>query len=202
MNNFSVFVRDESSYSFVRRNVPFVNVELKPDIALILANNSIYPKNEFRNGALILLRNDGEKTLSDSELEKVLTFLNKKFNRNLLQSDTHVYHDDNLDDKKAKKELKSLWDKMSCRELVVTDRLHGMIFAAITGTPCVVLKSKSPKVKGVYNWIKECEYIELVENIDDLNKAVEKVLQAKSRKLEMKKLNDEFIKMAKKIKEL
>lgn len=33
-------------------------------------------------------------------------------------------------------------------ELVITDRIHGMIFAAITGTPCIALSNY--KIKGTY----------------------------------------------------
>ena len=32
-------------------------------------------------------------------------------------------------------------------KIVITDRLHGMIFAAITNNPCVVLLSQSLKLK-------------------------------------------------------
>lgn len=201
MNHFFIFVRDKFSYDFVSQNIPSVNVDLKPDMALMLGNNDSYPKHEMRSGVLILLRNDNEKTLSDNNLEKVLDFLNRKFNHHLVQSDTHVYHDD-LDEMSAKRDLQILWDTMSAKELVVTDRLHGMVFAAITGTPCIVLQSKSPKVKGVYNWIKRWKYIELVEDITKFDNAVEKVLKVKNCEVEMQKINDEFAEMAKEIKEL
>ena len=59
-------------------------------------------------------------------------------------------------------------------ELVITDRLHGMIFCAITGTPCIVINSKSPKVAGCYEWIKNLDYIRFAENAasikDEYNK--------------------------------
>lgn len=51
---------------------------------------------------------------------------------------------------------------------MITDRLHGMIFCAITGTNCIVLNSKSPKLRGCYEWIKHLGYIRFVENIDDI----------------------------------
>lgn len=201
MNKFLIFVRDSSSYNFINQNMPFVNVELEPDMALMLANFNIYSKEELRDGALILLRNDSEQTLKDDEYDKVLQYLNQKFNHNLIQSDTHVYYDD-LNNKKAKERLKNLFNKMLCKKLVVTDRLHGMIFAAITGTPCVVLKSKSPKIQGVYKWIEDCKYIELIENVNNLDKAVEKVLQVENKRIKTDKLNKEFNDMAEKIKEL
>ena len=33
---------------------------------------------------------------------------------------------------------------------VITDRLHGMIFAAVTGTPAVVLRSSDRKIEEYY----------------------------------------------------
>jgi len=45
----------------------------------------------------------------------------------------------------------------SSSKLVVTDRLHGMVFAALAGTPCVVMGNCNYKVKGIYNWIENKE---------------------------------------------
>ena len=57
-----------------------------------------------------------------------------------------------------------------CNALVViTDRLHGMLFAAITGTPCIALDNISGKVGGVYRmWLKNLPWINFVENIDEI----------------------------------
>ena len=43
-----------------------------------------------------------------------------------------------------------------------------MVFAAITGTPCVVVNSKSHKLLGCYEWIRHLRYIKFIDNIDDL----------------------------------
>ena len=56
-------------------------------------------------------------------------------------------------------ELEQQYSAFRSAELVVTDRLHGMVFSAITGTPCIFLNSKSPKVLGCYAWLKHLDYI-------------------------------------------
>ena len=61
-------------------------------------------------------------------------------------------------------ELQRQFDKFRHASLVVTDRLHGMIFCAITGTPCIVLDSKSPKVRGCYEWIEQLDYIRFADH--------------------------------------
>ena len=44
--------------------------------------------------------------------------------------------------------------------MLVTDRLHGMIFSYLVGTPCIVLDNKTKKVSGVYNsWLSKTDLI-------------------------------------------
>jgi len=65
--------------------------------------------------------------------------------------------------------LEEKFDEFRAVKLVVTDRLHGMIFCAITGTPCVVVNSKSHKVEGCYDWIKNLEYIKFCSDVNDFD---------------------------------
>jgi len=65
-------------------------------------------------------------------------------------------------------ELEKKYEEFRNAALVVTDRLHGMIFCAITGTPCIVINSKSPKIKGCFEWLKHLEYIKFCDNINDI----------------------------------
>jgi pyruvyl transferase EpsI len=62
-------------------------------------------------------------------------------------------------------------------QLVITDRLHGMVFCAITGTPCVVVNSRSPKVLGCYEWIRELPYIHILGEECDLEKIYNAIKQ-------------------------
>lgn len=72
-------------------------------------------------------------------------------------------------------ELEKQFETFRRAELVITDRLHGMIFAAITGTPCAVFFSMSHKVKGIYDWcLSGVEYIQHVENCADIAAFYEK----------------------------
>jgi len=65
---------------------------------------------------------------------------------------------------------------VSSAECVVTDRLHGMVLSAVTGTPCVVFSSGYHKVEGCYEWIKELGYISFIRNIDELESAINTVM--------------------------
>lgn len=63
-------------------------------------------------------------------------------------------------------ELNEMWNNFKKSKVVVTDRLHGMIFCVITKTPCIALKSLDHKVVESYKWIKDLDYVELVDDLD------------------------------------
>lgn len=48
--------------------------------------------------------------------------------------------------------------------MVITDRLHGMIFCYITNTPCLVFQNNIYKVRETYEWIKGNKNINLVSD--------------------------------------
>lgn len=52
--------------------------------------------------------------------------------------------------------------------VLVTDRLHAMLFAASTGTPCVALDNVSGKVSGVHHWIESLDYVKVARNVEEL----------------------------------
>ena len=60
-------------------------------------------------------------------------------------------------------------DEISGYDLVITDCLHGMLFCAITGTPCIAVDQISHKVRGEYKWISELPFIYFAERIDDIS---------------------------------
>ncbi len=62
----------------------------------------------------------------------------------------------------AKKCFKK-WNEFSSVQLVVTDRLHGMVFSAITGTPCIALDNISHKVYGAYQWLSYLPYLRFLQ---------------------------------------
>ena len=59
------------------------------------------------------------------------------------------------------------WEEFKHARLVITDRLHGMIFSAITGTPCVALNNSNGKVGFEYEWLKNLPYIGFVDDSTD-----------------------------------
>ena len=71
--------------------------------------------------------------------------------------------------------LLDIWNKFFESKVVITDRLHGMIFCAITKTPCIVMRSLDHKVTDSYEWIKELNYIRFVDMLEFEN--VDKIIK-------------------------
>lgn len=160
--NLTFCAREETSYNLMME--AYENVKLIPDMVLFL-DRSIPDVN--RNGCLLCLRNDLEKTLSSDDEKSTLSQVQDIFGDNFQRTDMCVDH--NIPSKNRKTELEAKFAQIRQAELVITDRLHGMIFCAITGTPCIVINSKSPKVKGCYKWIEHLEYIKFADNISDIS---------------------------------
>ena len=118
------------------------------------------------------------------------------------QTDTHVYYAPK-DDAEVQTLLNQSWTQMAESELVITDRLHGMIFALLTGTPCVTILSRSPKVEGVYTeWLKDNKMIKLIHSLDEFSQAVEEVLPHHDEPLNLEKADAGFDEMAQEIKKM
>jgi pyruvyl transferase EpsI len=60
--------------------------------------------------------------------------------------------------------------------MVVTDRLHGMIFAAITNTPCIAMGNINGKVKSVYEtWLSNNQYVKYANNVDEFEQMLKEL---------------------------
>lgn len=145
-------------------------VKLIPDMVLSLDECR---EDQKRSGAVLCLRNDCEKIMDDADSAEIYTWTNKVFD-SVKEADMCVDH--NVLPKNRLAELEKQFETFRKAEIVITDRLHGMIFAAITGTPCAVFFSMSHKVKGIYDWcLSDVEYIQNVENCADIAAFYEKV---------------------------
>lgn len=165
----TVFLRERISYEFMQKYMPQVQVELVPDIVMMLQQPDV---KRSRSGVLVCLRNDIEKTMTDENREILLALLNKKFDK-ITQSDMVESRNIRPEERDHRVQLKLR--EFAASELVITDRLHGMIFAAVTETPCIVLNSRSHKIKGCYEWLKKLDYIRFLDDINSLPEVIEEL---------------------------
>lgn len=160
----TMMAREKVSYEKMKRWYPGVNVVLTPDIVMTL--NERKPTMERGNILTLCLREDKEKADNSKIMHSLLSRI-ENFNYRVENYDTHIGGDRYAEEEKYQ-ELEKIWTQFRKSRLVITDRLHGMIFAYITGTPAVVLPNSNFKVKGCYEWIKDCGNIKFIEQEGDL----------------------------------
>ena len=177
--NIYVFAREDKSFEFIKKNYNLENVFLVPDMVLI---NEFKDFKYERKGILLCLRHDVEGVLSEENKKYVENIL-KKYDTNINYTDTVI--NKNITALKRSKFIRNKLREFAKAKIVITDRLHGMIFAAITGTPCIALSNYNQKVKGVYEWIKNLDYIVYEENIKDIEKDVKKLIKCNNLKYDM-----------------
>lgn len=153
---FFAFLRDKISYDMIAPRLK--NVFLTPDIVLSL--DSIPINHYMKKGALTCLRRDVEGIYSDDNKNTVYSVLKNNYDEVIC---TDTIRDYKIESKDRLKELKDIWTQIANAEILVTDRLHGMIFAALLGTPCIVLNTYNYKLKAQYEWLKDLNYIKMIE---------------------------------------
>lgn len=168
----TIFVREKKSYALMQEYFPKVKSILVPDIVTLL---NIPLKETERTGVLLCMRRDLEKVLDNSSIQKMQSILQKKYpNENISFTDT-VIGDENtyIAPEDSETFVTKKLEEFKSAKLVVTDRLHGMIFSAITDTPCIALNNSNGKVQAVYDWIRGNEYVRFINNVSELEKQLE-----------------------------
>lgn len=193
--NLSIICREKYSYNFMKENFQKLKIFLLPDMALYL-NTLKYNIN--KSNILLCLRNDKEKI--DSNHEELLGKLSvlKKFNVD--KTDTVIKKSFIFKNRTRTKIILNKIKEFSNYKLVITDRLHGMIFAYLAKTPCLVIDSKSYKVRGVHEWIKESNYIKFCNN-ENLDKQIDELISLKEKKLKEVDLKKNYLNIVKLIKD-
>lgn len=154
----TLLAREEKSYEIMKRLFTNAKVIKCPDIVFSLEN--------IRNRDSI--NREYITTCFRSDIESIID------KNNIINKLRDFYGDiqeiDTINDKEVfinerEDELYKLLNKFFASRVVITDRLHGMIFAVITKTPCIVTKSKDHKIIESYKWIKNLNYIKFINDL-------------------------------------
>ena len=169
----TVFCRDAATYDLFGRLFPKVRACYVPDMVLYRSREMHMPRGDR---VLLCMRGDKEQTAESGETQKAV--------RDCLESAGIVYDlcstvaDYDIGKKERARELRAFLEKLSGARFVVTDRLHGMLFCAVTGTPCIALDNVSRKVSGGYAWIDHLPYIRLCADLPSAVQATEDFIRA------------------------
>ena len=154
----TILTREEKSYNEMKKDFYNCNVILCPDIVLYL-NYLNLGKHTKEMG--LCLRKDKEKS-TDKNFEDEL----KNRYPNAINISTKINIDERIDNNNREIYVENMLKKFADCKYVITDRLHGMIFAYITNTPCVALPNSNGKVENVYKWIENKGKVIFKKNID------------------------------------
>lgn len=133
---------------------------------IVLSGKWAVLKHQTRRGALVCLRDDIEGILS-SEDKKLVLDLCAKFFSDVNEVDTFESNLPQSYERTAILHKKLL--QFSTAEIVITDRLHSMIFSVLSGTPCIVFNNNNGKVKAVYDWISYLDNIVFLDTVSALS---------------------------------
>lgn len=179
--NLTLVAREQVSFEIMKKEFQNLNVILTPDIVMYLNET----QETQRQGILLAMRKDVEKILTEEQMGKIHEIIDKYFTDKTL-TDTHLGWKNIFCDIRQKV-VESKFDEFRKAKLVITDRLHGMIFSAITSTPCIALGNYNHKIESSFEWLKSQGYIKFIKSIDELEDAI---LQLKD--LKDCKYNNEF----------
>lgn len=169
--NLILYVRENKSFELVKKYMPNVNVKLAPDIVTYFIPKI---KERERTNILLCFRKDKERICSDTDKSKIYEIIKSKYpSLDVKETDTVINNFISI--KNRYKEVQNKLEEFSHAKLLITDRLHGMVFAAITDTPCIAFDNSSGKVKGVYNWIENNEYIKYVGDLKQFGNALDSI---------------------------
>lgn len=171
--NLTLAAREEVSYSIMKSRFKKNKILLCPDIVMSLPYEKIagtVVREDTREGVLLVLRSDTEGVLTITQLMNIKKLCIQYFG-SVRMTETSISYA--VTEEKREVELRKKWDEFLSARVVITDRLHGMIFAAITGTPCIVLTNYNHKLSGSYQWLESLHYIKYCNRVEFLQEILE-----------------------------
>jgi len=188
-DNILFCAREKFTYDLLKRNGK-KNICLVPDVACYLWKSSEkYRIGNNRKGIGVCLRKDTESIIGEVQNE-IYDYLNRN---NLKYENFDTVKDRYIPCRERKQEVEEILKYISTKELIITDRLHAMIMAYLTGTSCIVFANSNRKIEGTFEWISDVQNIFFTKDIREGLSKVEKFLN--KRNLSEFKYTDIFYKI-------
>lgn len=161
----TLVARERISYNFYKKILKDkVEILLTPDIVFTLEGNNV----NKRSGVTFIFRNDKEKSLDNKKEQNIISQCKKCIGESSFDDTCDVSIIGN-----GYAELKEFCSRISSRELVITDRLHGMILSYVEGTPCIVFDNNNHKISSTYEtWLKGQSLIIMYNDIQNVEKFI------------------------------
>lgn len=166
-----LMVREEQSYELCKNEMGMKYVYLVPDIVLLLQQREMKNRSDKVG---ICFRGDKEKLecgITDEQIQKVIYNMGYEIGQcTTLLKTPYIFLS------KREKLVNQKIEEVGSYKIMLTNRLHCMIFAYLSKTPCLAFDNKSKKVSGVYKWIKDCGFIHLYDGNKDFSKQLSELI--------------------------
>lgn len=161
--NLTLMARDPESLRLMRRHLRGCKTVLAPDV--VLTETKGLSQGSVKSGVVVAFREDSERALSPHDRHRILRIAAEQ--GPVLERDTQV-DEAAVAGPLREAALEAVLGDFQSACLVLTDRLHGMIFAVITGTPCVAFDNGTQKVSRFYKaWLSGMPGLSLVDEVSD-----------------------------------
>lgn len=157
-----LFCRGEQSLAFAKKHFIYSSPASAIDMALMIKREY----NVNRNGILLCLRDlTDESGLSKAlydQIEQIVSRIDPGFLK------TNNLYKDFISPEMRQQVVTDELEKFAAHKVIVTDRLHGMIFAIITNTPCVVMNAYTQKIREFANFFNDSNAVFFIDKEIDL----------------------------------
>ena len=195
--NLTLVAREQKSFEIMKELYSNCKILLVPDIVLSSFKNDFGVTASERKGILLCLRSDAERKIKDSETDRIIEYLN---NQKLDSRKTDMYSDCEVAKENRTECVRKKMQEFCGAKLVVTDRLHGMIFAAISETPAIVIGNYNHKVRGSFEWIKSLPYIKYADSVNEVLTEIPEMLKIQGCNYDNSVLSSHFDLLAEEVK--
>lgn len=181
-----VFARESVSRDKLRglfANHDNVHVGYVPDVVLSARAAELgFDGQSTPSGILLCMRDDRERALAPGQHAQLRAAL-EGTGEGITVTDTHA-GGAALDEAWCARLLADKLVQFTAAQLVVTDRLHGMILALVAGTPCLVLPNANHKIRQTWmDWLGDVPQLRFVEpaQLEELPAMLEALLSVPRR---------------------
>lgn len=185
-----VVARDQNTYNILKNKLMKnreSQIALTPDLALYLH----YKSNHKRTSILWCMRKDSE--INTTNYNIINSLKHQTLDTNLPEEYTDTYVPYHIPFESEYDEVHKKIEQFSKARLVITDRLHGMIYSTITGTPVIAMDNISGKVGQVYDmWISQLPYVKFVSDEKQVKDIVHELLSLNDCQYENEILKEQY----------
>lgn len=167
----TICARDRVSKRIMDSIYSSCTIIMAPDIVLY-KDWSKYFISINRHGVLVCLKDDKESILTDKDKNEILNIIETaglEYIENKNEISGRLYENERRE--MIIKQLQ-MW---AGSELVITDRLHGLIFSVITNTPCIVFDNCNHKLNTAIEWFTDFKWIIHAKDVLELREIIKKI---------------------------